>query len=133
MKKRFKLEDLLPIEVGNYLVDENLAMKAEKMGLKLQQPKETIRIKSVMHQNEICMYIPQQKQVLKRYLVLTPMALVVYIDKGSFTSKPIKPFMIVPLSEIQEVDLHKAKDKRDFNIENDEKSLVSLNQSLSCY
>ena len=85
-----------------------------------------------MHQNEICMYIPQQKQVLKRYLVLTPMALVVYIDKGSFTSKPIKPFMIVPLSEIQEVDLHKAKDKRDFNIEGDEKSLVSRNQSLYC-
>ena len=61
------------------------------------------------------------------------MALVVYIDKGSFTSNPIKPFMIVPLSEIQEVDLHKAKDKRDFNIEGDEKSLVSQNQSLSCY
>ena len=45
------------------------------------------------------------------------MALVVYIEKGSFTSKQIKPFMIVPLSEMQEVDLHKTMDKRDFNIE----------------
>jgi len=103
------------------------------MGLKIQQPKDTIRIKSVLHQNEICMYIPQHKQVLKRYLILTPTALVVYIDKSSFTTKPIKPLMIVPLSEIQEVEMHKAKDKRDFNIEGDEKSLVSLNQSLFCY
>ena len=107
-------------------MDENLAKKAEKMGLKLQQPKETVRIKSVMHQNEICMYIPQQRVVLKRYLVLTPLALIVYIERGSFTSNPMKPLMIVPLSEIQEVELHKAKDKRDFNFEGDDKSLVSL-------
>jgi hypothetical protein len=50
------------------------------MGLKLQVPKEQLRLKSVLHQHEISMFVPQQKVVLKRYLVLTLKALVVYKD-----------------------------------------------------
>lgn len=124
-KKEFKfiLEDLLSYESGMFVQDK-IEKEAAKMGLKLQAPKEQMKLKYVLHHHEISMFVAQQKVVLKRYLVLTPKALVVYKDQGSFASNPLKPWMIVPLSEIHEVELQKASEKRDYNLE-EEKSIVS--------
>lgn len=121
---QFNMEDLIPQE-GVVADEEALAKKAEKMGLKLQPSKDS-KNKSVLHQNEISMFMTLHKVLLKRYMVLTPKALVVYKERkndGAFNFSSLsKPWMIIPLSEILDVEIYQAGDKKKDIELNDSKS-----------
>lgn len=71
----------------------------------------------VLHHEEIGMFMPLNRVLLRRYMTLTAKALVIYKDQATFVSHPNKAWMIIPLSEITEMKLNKATDRRELNLE----------------
>lgn len=121
---------MLPKET-DILKEAELAKQAEKMGLKLKPQKTNSKIvKSILHQSDISMFMPSHKLRLDRCMVLTPKALVVYKeskDKANFQfSSHNKPWMVIPLCEIQDVEIYKASDKKkDISFDEEAKPVVS--------
>ena len=85
----------------------------EKLGLKAPNTKEN-KSKAVIHQGEISKFMDHHKVMLKRFMILDARALLVYKDNISFHSHPAKPWMVIPLSEIDGVKVYQVKDMPHF-------------------
>lgn len=75
------------------------------------------------------MFIQQNKALKKRYMVLTRKALVVYADSVSFVNAPNKPWMVVPLEVLANVEIQKVDDKKqEFELESGEMQKIMVSQ-----
>lgn len=61
-----------------------------------------------MHHSEISMFIQQHKVLIKRFMVLTHNALIIYKDKVSFVNAMSKPWMAIPLEALVNVEIQKV-------------------------
>ena len=98
VKFQFAIEDLLPIES---VEEKSAELRAEKMGLRLEKSKS----KSILHSNEISMFLPTHCKLFQRFVILTSNALVVYKDQTSYQTNLRNPWMVIPLCEIQQKEV----------------------------
>jgi hypothetical protein len=71
----------VPSDASVKAIEDAAAKKIERMGLKFQAYKESkYKSKSILHHDEIGMFIPLHRVLLRRYMALTPKALVIYKD-----------------------------------------------------
>lgn len=82
-----------------------------------EMSKSKSKTKMIMHHDEISMFMSQHRVLLRRYMALTPKAIVIYKDQASFVTHPTKPWMIIPLSDITDVKMHQASDRKELAIE----------------
>lgn len=73
--------------------------------MQVQTSKDT-KFKAIIHESEINKYQDRHKMLLKRFMFLNSRALVAYKDKISFYSYPQKPWLIIPLGKIENINVY---------------------------
>ena len=62
-------------------------------------------------------------------MVLTRKALVVYLDSVSFVNAPNKPWMVIPLEELANVEIQKVDEKKqEFELESGDMQKVMVSR-----
>ena len=65
--------------------------------------------KSAVYQGEISKFQDRHKIVIKRYMFLNSRALLAYKDQVSFYNSPSKPWLVIPLGEIANIDVYSVE------------------------